>query len=150
MVTVEDIKKLREDTGLSVMQCQKALEGAGGDRDKALAILKKGGAEIAAKKSGRTLKAGVVSSYIHAGETVGVMLELFCETDFVAKNPEFKSVARDIAMHIAAMAPEDAKELIEQPFIKDAGLSINDLLNNTIQKFGERIEMGRFVRFSLD
>ena len=78
------------------------------------------------------------------------MLELLSETDFVAKNPEFKGVARDIAMHIAAMNPADTAELLEQPFIKDPEQKIGDLINNTVQKFGERTEVGRFVRFSLN
>jgi elongation factor Ts len=150
MITTEQIKELRGATGLSIMQCRKALEDAGGDKDKAIILLKEKGAEIATKKSSRALGAGVVVSYIHAGETVGVMLELLCETDFVAKNPEFKSVARDIAMHIAAMSPSDTIELLEQPFIKDAGQKISDLINNTVQKFGERTEVGHFVRFSLN
>lgn len=150
MITTKEIKALREETGLSVMQCQKALEEAKGDKNKAIELLKKKGNEIAAKKGDRTLGAGVVASYIHTGEKVGVMLELLCETDFVSKNPEFKSVARDIGMHIAAMKPEDTKELLEQPFIKDPSLKVSDLISNTVQKFGERTEVGRFVRFSLD
>lgn len=149
MITTEQIKELREETSLSIIECQKALEEAGGDKDKAISILKAKGAEIASKKSGRTLGAGVVTSYIHTGETVGVLLELLCETDFVAKNPEFKSVAKDIAMHIAAMKPLDIAELLEQPFIKDAGKTIGDLVNNTVQKFGERTEVGHFTRFSI-
>jgi len=149
MISTEQIKALREETGLSIMQCQKALEEAGGDRDKAIALLKAKGAEIASKKGDRTLGAGVVSAYIHTGETVGVMLELLCETDFVAKNPEFKLVAKDIAMHVAAMKPENTTELLEQPFIKDPGKKISDLINNTVQKFGERTEIGQFVRFSI-
>src|SRR3989344_151614 len=131
MITTEQIKKLREETGLSIMQCQKALEAAGGDRDKAIALLKEKGAEIASKKSDRTLGAGVVASYIHAGDSVGAMLELLCETDFVAKNPEFKAVAKEIAMHIAAMHPTDVGELLGQPFIKGAGETIGDLINGT-------------------
>jgi len=149
MITIEEIKALREETGLSIMQCQKALEEAGGDKGKAMALLKEKGAEIASKKGNRTMGAGVIISYIHAGETVGVLLELLCETDFVAKNPEFKSVAKDIAMHIAAMEPKDTAELLEQPFIKDAEKKISDLINNTVQKFGERTEIGQFVRFSI-
>ena len=149
MATTEEIKKLREETGLSIMQCQKALEEAGGDRDRAIALLKTKAAEIASKKSDRILGAGVVSAYIHAGDTVGVLLELLCETDFVAKNPEFKSVAREIAMHVAAMKPENTAELLEQPFIKDPSKKIGDLVNNTVQKFGERTEIGHFVRYSL-
>ncbi|MDO8569746.1 MAG: elongation factor Ts [bacterium] len=149
MITIEEIKALREETGLSIMECRKALEEASGDKDKAIALLKKRGVEIAAKKGNRALGAGVVIAYIHAGETVGVMLEFLCETDFVAKNPEFKSVAKDVAMHIAAMNPSDTTILLEQPFIKDAGQKISDLINNTVQKFGERTEIGRFARFSI-
>ena len=149
MISTEEIKALREATGLSIMECRQALEVALGDKDKAVALLQKRGAEIAAKKSSRNLGAGVVVSYIHTGETVGVMLTLLCETDFVARNPEFKSVARDISMHIAAMNPLDTAELLSQPFIKDPGQKISDLLNNTVQKFGERTEVRRFVRFSI-
>lgn len=150
MITVNEIKALRDETGLSVMQCQKALEEAGGDRAKAIELLKKKGSEIASKKGDRTLGAGAVVSYIHNGDKVGVMLELLSETDFVSKNPEFKSIARDISMHIAAMKPESYEDLLEQPFIKDPTLKIKDVVSNTVQKFGERIELGRFVRFSLD
>ena len=150
MITTEEIKALREETGLSIMQCKSALEEAGGDKAKAISILKEKGSRIAAKKSDRNLGAGTVTAYIHTGDTVGVMIELLCETDFVAKNPEFKSVARDIAMHIAAMSPSDTKELLEQPFIKDPSHKISDILNNTVQKFGERTEVGEFVRYSLD
>src|SRR3989338_676840 len=135
MITIEEVKALREETGLSIMQCRKALEEAGGDKVKAISLLKEKGAEIASKKGDRTLGAGTVAAYIHAGDTVGVILELLSETDFVAKNPEFKAVAKDIAMHVAAMNPEDTKALLEQPFIKDSSKTINDILNNTIQKF---------------
>ena len=148
MITTKQIKGLREETGLSIMECQKALKEALGDKDKAIVLLKERGAEIAVKKGSRNLGAGVVVSYIHAREMIGVMLELLCETDFVAKNPEFKSVARDISMHIAAMNPSNTTELLGQPFIKDPGQKISDLINNTVQKFGERTEVGHFVRFS--
>jgi elongation factor Ts len=150
MITIEDIKALREETGLSIMQCQKALEEAEGDKSKAIALLQAKGAEIARKKGDRNLGSGIVDSYIHSGGTVGVMLELLCETDFVAKNPEFKAVAHDISMHIAAMNPKDTPELLEQPFIKEPSQKIGDLISNTVQKFGERTEVGRFVRFSLN
>lgn len=149
-ITTEEIKALRDETGLSVMQCREALEEAGGDKSRAIDILKKRGGEIAAKKSSRELGSGVVASYIHAGDRIGVMVELLCETDFVSKNPEFRSVAREIGMHIAAMNPGSWEELLEQPFIKDQSLKISDIINNTVQKFGERTELGRFVRFSLD
>lgn len=109
-ITTADIKALREETGLSVMQCRKALEDAGGDQEKARILLQKKGGEIAAKKGDRALGAGVVASYIHASGTVGAMVELSCETDFVAKNPEFKAIAYDIAMHVAAQNPSFLKK----------------------------------------
>ena len=149
MITTQQIKELREETGLSIMQCKSALEEAGGDRDKAITILKKKGAEIASKKSDRTLGAGAIVSYIHAGETVGVMVELLCETDFVAKNPEFKSVAKDIAMHIAAMSPSDTAELLEQPFIKDESKPVRALIEEISAKVGEKVEIRRFTRYAL-
>jgi elongation factor Ts len=149
MVTTAEIKALRDETGLSIMQCKKALEDAGGDKTKALALLKERGVDIAAKKGDRNLGAGIVTAYIHASGTIGVLLELLCETDFVAKNPEFKALAYDIAMHTAAMKPEDSAELLEQAFIKDSGKNIKDLINSAVQKFGERIEVGQFKRFSI-
>jgi len=148
-ITTEQIKTLREETGLSIAQCRFALEEANGDKVKAVAILRKNASGIAAKKGERALGAGCVAAYIHTGDTVGVLLELLCETDFVAKNPEFKAIAREIAMHIAAMNPSSNEELLEQPFIKDSSKTIADLVNGTIQKFGERTEVGRFARYSL-
>jgi elongation factor Ts len=150
MATVEEIKKLRDETGLSIMECQKALVEADGDREKAVEILKAKGASVAAKKGDRTLGAGAVVAYTHGTGTIGAMVELLCETDFVAKNPEFKAVAYDIAMHIAAMNPTDVGELLEQPFIKDSDQKIGEVVNGAIQKFGERTEIGKFVRFAIE
>jgi len=115
MITTEQIKELRDQTGVSVMQCKKALEEAGGDREKALVILRKKSGEVAAKKGDRTFGAGTIQAYIHANGIVGAMVELNCETDFVANNEEFKTLARDIAMHVTATNPkflkkEDVKE----------------------------------------
>lgn len=109
MVTTDIIKELRDSTGVSIMQCKKALEKAGGNKEKALVILKKAGAEAALKVGQRNLKAGIIASYIHSTGAVGVMIELACETDFVAKNSEFKQLAYDIAMHITASKPEFLK-----------------------------------------
>ncbi|OHB15831.1 MAG: hypothetical protein A2431_01050 [Candidatus Zambryskibacteria bacterium RIFOXYC1_FULL_39_10] len=191
-ITTQQIKDLRDATGVSVMQCKKALEEAGGDIEKAKIILRKISKQSADKKSARTLGSGVVVSYIHGNDSVGTMLELLCETDFVAKNDEFKAVARDIAMHITALAPEylkmdDIKEedkvsakelfekdlgdkpkemrdkilegklaayfgekvLLEQAFIKNPEVKISSLVEQATQKFGERTEIGRFVRFSI-
>lgn len=149
MASIEEIKALREETGLSIAQVRFALDEAGGDKNKALEILRKNASGIALKKGDRTLGAGTVAAYIHSGDTVGVIVELLCETDFVSKNPEFKTVAKEIAMHIAAMNPSDATELLEQPFIKDSSKTISDMINGTVQKFGERTEIGRFTRFSI-
>jgi len=192
MISTDQVKQLRDQTGISVMQCKKALEEAGGDMEKALIILRKKGADIATKKADRTLGAGVVSAYIHGNATVGAIVELSCETDFVAKNEEFKALAYDIAMHVAASNPEylkaedvseDAKAkarevfekeikgkpaaiadkimqgkllayfgertLLDQPFIKNPDLTVNDLIQSGIQKFGEKIEVARFARFSV-
>jgi elongation factor Ts len=196
MITTEQIKDLRDRTGISIMQCKKALEEAGGDMDKAIILLNKKSSQIAEKKSGRTLGSGIVQSYIHAGGSVGSMVELLCESDFVAKNEEFKSLAYDLAMQVAATCPsflkredisegdtEKAKEvfakevgelkegqpedlrekilqgkidahfkdkvLLEQSFIKNPDQSITNLIESAIQKFGEKIEVGRFVRLSV-
>ncbi len=105
-MSTDAIKQLRDETGVSIMQCKKALEEAGGDMDKAKVILRKVSAQVAAKKSDRTLGAGAVQAYVHAGNTVAGVVILACETDFVAKNEEFITLARDIAMHVAATAPE--------------------------------------------
>lgn len=110
MATLDEIKELRDATGISVMQCKKALEEAGGDKEKALALLRKKGSEIASKKSDRELGSGVVSAYIHTNHAVGAMVTLSCETDFVAKNEEFLALAYDIAMHITAMNPTYVSE----------------------------------------
>ncbi|HVV15293.1 MAG TPA: translation elongation factor Ts [Candidatus Paceibacterota bacterium] len=141
-VSAEQVKTLRDQTGVSMMECKKALEAADGDMDKALAILSTRSVEIMAKKADRTLAAGVISSYIHITGQVGAMVALSCETDFVAKNEEFVALARDIAMHAAAMRPESVEALLAQPFIKDAEKTVTDLISAATQKFGERIEIG--------
>ncbi|MEK7116674.1 MAG: elongation factor Ts [Patescibacteria group bacterium] len=193
MITTDQIKKLRDETGVSVMQCKKALEEAEGDLEKAKIILRKISKQTADKKAGRTLGAGVIASYIHGNGSVGSMLELLCETDFVARNDEFKALAKDIAMHVTALAPEylkmeDIKEedkakarelfekdltgkpeeirgkileskltsyfgekvLLEQIFIKNPEINIRALVEQVSQKFGERMEIGRFARFSIN
>jgi elongation factor Ts len=153
MVTTDLIKELRDATGVSVMQCKKALEEAGGDKDKALVILKKKGAEAAAKKGDRTLGAGTIASYVHSTGMVGSMVELACETDFVSKNPEFKALAYDIAMHVAAAKPEflkqsdidpQARAVAESVFAKDvegkpADMKAKILEGKLAAYFGERV-----------
>jgi len=189
-ITTEIVKELRDRTGVSVMQCRKALEEAGGDVAKAEVILKKRAGASADKKSDREFGAGAVASYIHEG-TIGSLVLLSCETDFVGRNPEFIALAREIAMQVAANdpkylslsdvpaeamdaakavftpeldgKPEDMKEkimegkiashfkdqvLLDQPFIKDDSKTVRDLVSEGVQKFGERIEVSKFVRFS--
>lgn len=148
-ITTADIKALRDETGLSIAEVRNALTEALGDKAKALEYLKKRSVEIAAKKGDRALGAGSVASYIHNGGLSGTLVELSCETDFVAKNEEFKNLARDIAMHIAAMNPANVEELLEQSFIKSPDMTIKDMINGAIQKFGERTEIRRFTRFSV-
>ena len=157
-ITVGDIKKLRELTGSGILDCRTALEEADGDSTKAQAILREKGLASAAKKATRIAAEGVVESYIHNGNRVGVLLELNCETDFVARTDEFRSLAHDIAMHVAAMDPEtvSAKDgedsetsLLNQPFVKDPSKTIQDLVNDSIAKLGENVQIRRFTRFAL-
>ncbi len=140
-ISAENVKALRDQTGVAMMECKKALEETGGDMQKALEVLFARAATIAEKKSDRTLGAGVVSSYIHGAGSVGAMVLLSCETDFVSKNEEFVQVARDIAMHAAAMRPTTKEELLTQLFIKDETKTIADLVRGATQKFGERVEL---------
>ena len=149
MISTEQIKNLRQKTNLSVMECKKALTEAKGDEKKALQILSKRGAEKAIKKSGRETKQGLIESYIHNNGKIGVILELNCETDFVARNEEFKNLAHDLAMHTAALEPKDEKELLKQPFIKDESKTVKDLITEAVAKLGENIKIGKFVRIEI-
>jgi elongation factor Ts len=189
-ISMDTLKSLRDKTGLSVMQCKKALEEANGDVAQAEVILRKRSSAAAEKKGDRELGAGAVASYIHGGE-IGSMVLLSCETDFVARNPEFPALAREIAMQVAATNPtylrdtdidetarnaaeavfkEEVKDkpaemqekilegkmqsyfkdqvLMNQPFIKDDAKTVQQLVDEASQKFGERVEVTRFVRFS--
>jgi elongation factor Ts len=189
-ISIDVIKTLRDKTGVSVAQCKKALEEAGGDIEKAEVLLRKKSGAAADKKSDRELGAGVIGSYVHDG-AVGAMVVLSCETDFVAKNPEFPALAREIAMQVAATDPqyltdaeiaEDKKVaameiftkevegkpeemkakilegklasyfqssvLMNQPYIKDESKSVRELVAEASQKFGERVEITKFARFS--
>ncbi|OGG70465.1 hypothetical protein A3F27_03555 [Candidatus Kaiserbacteria bacterium RIFCSPHIGHO2_12_FULL_53_13] len=191
-ITTEVIKSLRDETGVSIMQCKKALEEAGGDIEKAKVILRKQSSAIATKKSDRMLGAGVASAYTHAGGAVVGAVVLACETDFVSKNEEFGKLAYNIAMHVAAMNPQfksrhDVKEddlrsarevfekeaasvplnmrtkavegkidsymkervLLMQSYVKDPSITVQELIDSAVQKFGEKIEVVRFERLSV-
>lgn len=146
--TTSDITELRERTGMGIMDVKKALDEANGDKNKALETLKERGATIMEKKSGRTAAEGMIEAYVHGGR-IGVLLEVNCETDFVARGDAFREFAHDVALQISSMAPATVEELLEQPFIKDAKLTIADLLRDVTGKIGERIVIKRFVRYVL-
>ena len=155
---MDTIKELREKTGLSFAQIKKALDEAQGDKEKALTILAEYSKVSAEKKADRELTAGVVASYIHSNGTMGSLIELACETDFVANNEEFRALAKDIAMHVSAMAPTSLNNedncgeetaLLKQAFIKDPSMTIEARLASAIQKFGENTKVTRFTRYAL-
>src|SRR3989344_2717982 len=143
-ISADAVKELREKTGVSVMQCKSALEEADGDMAKALEILSAVSAELAKKKGDRALGAGTVAAYVHANKRVGAIVLLNCETDFVSKNAEFADLAYAVAMHAAAMRPASKEELLGQAYIKDPGKTVGRLLEEAVQKFGERTEIGGY------
>lgn len=143
------IKSLREETGVSVMQCKKALEEAGGDMEAARKVLAEKSAAAAEKKADRELGAGTVAAYVHGNGATGAMVALMCETDFVSNNEEFKTLGKDIAMHVTAMAPESVADLLAQEFIKNPEKTIKDVLQEATQKFGEKVEVTEMSRFSV-
>lgn len=128
MADLESVRKLRSFCGASMTACKKALEESGGDFEKALEFLKQRGAEIAKKKSSRETKAGVVDAYVHSDRRLGALIEVRTETDFVARNEEFKSFVHDLAMQVAAAGAENLDELMGQPFIKDQSKTVGDYL----------------------
>lgn len=191
-ISAKMVAELREETGAGLMDCKKALLEADGDRESAVLILKKKGIARALKKLDRDASEGIIESYIHLGGRVGVLVELNCETDFVAKNAEFRALAKDLCLHIAAANPlylsrEEVPEeviarerevaaaqlvgkppavlenivkgkidkffaaacLLDQPFVKDPEVTVQNLINGSITKMGEHIKVGRFVRFQI-
>jgi elongation factor Ts len=175
-ISIEAVKELREKTGISIAECRKALEETQGDMDKALAFLKERSAITAAKKSDRELGSHAVAAYIHPTGGMGVLVDLMCETDFVSQNEEIKSLAKDIAMQVASMNPlvikrEDITEdmmatlkaeleegvdietkikevtLFEQPFIKNPEMTVQNLVAQAIQKFGENVVVAHMTRY---
>jgi elongation factor Ts len=145
---MEKIKQLREKTGAGVMDAKKALEESGGDMKKAEEIIAAKGIVKAEKKADREVKSGLVYGYTHQGR-VGVLVEVSCETDFVAKNPEFEALCKEVALQVASMEPKDVEELLEQDYIRDGSKKIKDLVTSLIGKIGENIQVRRFVRFEL-
>jgi elongation factor Ts len=144
----EKIQKLREATGAGVMDCKRAMEESGGDMEKAAAIIREKGLAKAEKKSERSTGAGLLKTYIHNGR-VGVLLELHCETDFVSRSEDFDNLARELAMQVAAMNPENVEELLKQAYIKDESTDIDSLIKSVIAKFGENIKVEKFCRYEI-
>lgn len=148
MINNNDVKKLRQETGHGIMDCKKALSEAGGDYNKAKEILSAQIEKMAEKKSDRETKAGLIETYTHDGR-VGVILEVQCESDFVAKNDKFKELVHNLALQIASMAPKDINELLEQEFVMVEGLKIDDYIKTNIAKLKENIKVIRFERYEL-
>lgn len=162
-INAKQVMELRERTGAGVMDCRRALQDTEGDMNRAAELLREKGMERAEKKVGRETRQGLIESYIHAGGRVGAILELNCETDFVARNPQFRELAHELAMQVAAMNPShvgdeaaDGEEppsgdnpLLEQGYIRDSSRTIRDLVKAGIASFGENIVVRRFARFEL-
>ena len=170
-ISVELIKELRNLTCASIAHCKKALEETGGDIKKAVEFLRKHGLEIAAKKEGRSTKEGRIDAYVHIGNKLGVLLEVNCESDFVAQNSDFAQFTKDICMQIAATVPSYIKKedvppeiikheknkdefyknycLLEQPFVKDPSITVKDYLGSIVAKIGENIVIRRFARYKV-
>jgi elongation factor Ts len=175
-ISATQVKELRELTGAGIMECKRALEETGGDMNQATAVLRQQGLAKAEKKSGRAALQGLVEPYIHAGGRIGALVEVNCETDFVARTPDFRALAHDIAMQVAAspdtryvseeQIPAEAwakleadhgsradalkaVSLLDQVFIKDGRRTIRDLVKENIAKVGENIVVRRFARFEL-
>lgn len=147
-IDIELIKKIREKTGAGIADVRNALEEAKGDESKAKEILKQKGLDKAVAKMDRDVKAGVVETYSHGGR-VGVLVELLCETDFVAKTEDFKYLAHELALQVASMRPESVGELLEQDYVREPGQKVEDLIKSVIGKLGENIQVGRFERVGL-
>lgn len=163
-VTVELIRTLREQTGAGVLECKQALQVSQGDLEKAVDALRHKGFAQVAKRANRATNQGVIEAYVHTGGRVGALVELGCESDFVARTPEFKGLAHDIAMQVAAMAPayldqsdiEDGEarpvaqvSLLQQPFIKDHTTSVGEVVQELAAKMGENVRILRFTRLAL-
>ncbi|RJR28046.1 translation elongation factor Ts [candidate division WWE3 bacterium] len=146
---INDIKKLREETGAGVLEVKQALENAEGDYEKAKAELMKKVAAKAAKKADRVTKDGLVESYIHAGGKVGSLVTLACETDFVAKTDDFKKLAHEVAMQVCTEEFENVDELLNSEYIRDPGKKIKDLIDEVVAKVGEKVEIREFTKFNV-
>lgn len=148
-ITMDQIAKLRDKTGAPVIRVKKVLEENAGDEKLAEKILKEEGFAKAAKREGRATSAGLVVSYVHHSGKVASLVEILCETDFVAKNELFIQLGNNLSMQVASMNPENAEELIKQDFIKDPSKKVGDLVKEVIAKTGENVQIGRITRFAI-
>jgi len=146
---MDKIKELREMTGAGVMDAKKAIEESNGDMDKAVEIIRAKGLAKAESKSDREVRSGKVYCYTHNGGSAAAMVEIACETDFVAKTPEFETLCKEVAMQVVSMNPENVEELLKQEYIRDASVTIEQLVKTLISKTGENIRVVRFARFKL-
>lgn len=148
-VTAADVKKLREETGAGMMDCKKALDEAEGDYQKALKLVEERGLAKAAKKADRETKQGYIASYTYTNGMIASLVELLCETDFVARSSEFQQLAKDIAMQVCAYAPENETELLTSEMIKDAERTVESSIALLSGKVGEKVALGRFARLMI-
>jgi elongation factor Ts len=146
---IELVKKIRTETGLGIMEIKAALEESDGDEKKAKEILKEKGFKKAESKAERETHQGRVATYTHSTGKIGVMVELLCETDFVAKHEDFVGVTKDICLQIAAMSPETVEDLLKQEFVKDSSMTIDGMVKGLSAKFGENIKIGKMARFEI-
>lgn len=149
MVTISDIKKLRQICGAGIMDCRKALEECGGDFKKAEKLINQWGIIKAEKKAGREVKQGLVEVYQHCNARVSSMVALLCETDFVARTDDFKNLAHELAMQVCSMNPKSVKELLKQEYIRDATITVEELIKQHIGKLGENIVIKEFKRIEI-
>ncbi|HEX9722500.1 MAG TPA: translation elongation factor Ts [Candidatus Paceibacterota bacterium] len=149
MPTIEQIKELRAITGISISECKKALEEAGNDPEKAKALLRERGKEIAEKKGVRETGEGLVVSYVHGNGKIGSMVQVRCETDFVARSQDFQALCHELALQVASMEADSIEDLLAQEYIKDTSTTIKDIIQEVIAKVGENIVVDKFTRFSM-
>ena len=147
-MSAADVAKLREETGAGMMDVKRALDSAGGDYEQAKKNLMDAGLAKAAKKGDRVAGAGYLEAYIHAGR-IGVLLEIFAETDFVTRDDTFRAAAKNVAMQISATAPETVEALLAQPYLRDETMTVEQYLKTVIAKVGENIKISRFTRYQL-
>jgi len=148
-VDPKQVSRLRTESGAGVMDCKRALEDANGDYEKAKSLIAERGLDKAAKKSGREANEGLIFAYIHPGGRIGALVDLASETDFVSRGEEFRTLAQEVAMQVAAMAPADVDALLGQAYIRDATKTIKDLVTAVAASTGENVHVRRFQRFAL-